>query len=93
MNVEISGAKVTKVNDLFVSESGFKKQSIQVETEGEYSQVLELEFIKDKVELLDLVNEGCKIDVKANLRGRTWTNPKGKELVFMSLQVWNLKVV
>ena len=93
MNVEIKGAVVTKLNELFESESGFKKQRIQVKTEGEYSQVLELEFINDKVELLDLVNEGCKIEAKANLRGRTWTNPNGKELVFMSLAVWSLKVL
>lgn len=93
MNVELTG-KVKWIDELFESSSSdFKKQTIVIETEGEYPQTLELEFVKDKVELLDLVNEGSKVKVKANIRGRVWESPEGKNRVFMSLQVWKLDVV
>jgi hypothetical protein len=83
---------VRTVGELFVK-GEFKKKSLIVETEGEYSQTLEVEFVNKKEELLDLVNVGETVEIGVNLRGRSWTNAKGEEKIFMSLAAWKIEVV
>ena len=70
----------------------FKKRSVIVETEGDYAQILECEFVNAKEELLDVVNVGEKVEVSVNLRGREWVNPEGVSKYFMSLGGWKIEV-
>lgn len=70
----------------------FKKRSLIIETDGQYPQILECEFVNAKEELLDVVNVGEKVEVSVNLRGREWTNPEGVKKYFMSLGGWKVEV-
>jgi hypothetical protein len=71
----------------------FKKRSLIIATDGEYSQILEIEFVNTKEELLDLISVGDNVSVSVNLRGREWVNPEGVSKYFMSLAGWKIDVI
>jgi len=77
-----------------VSES-FKKREFVIEYKEnpQYPEYLKFELIQDKCDLLDSVKEGQFIDVYFNLKGREWTNPKGEQMYFNSLQAWRIDPV
>ena len=80
---------ITKINDLRQVSDKFKLQTIWCETDDEkYPQTLEFQFSQDKVEMLEGLAEGMEVEIEYNLRGRKWTNNQGKEMVFVTLDVW-----
>lgn len=78
------------IKEVQVFDSGFMKQEIVVETEDKYPQLIPIEFIKDKTNLLQDVTEGTKVSVSINIRGREWTSPKGDVKHFLSLEGWRI---
>ncbi len=74
-----------------VSDS-FKKREFVIEYKEnpQYPEYLKFELIQDKCELLDPLKEGQLVDVYFNLKGREWTNPKGEQMYFNSLQAWRI---
>lgn len=89
--LQIKGT-VTVVTEVY-QKGNFKKRSLILRTDGEYSQVLEVEFVNAKEELLDLISVGDKVNVSVNLRGREWVNPEGVAKYFMSLAGWKIDVI
>ena len=71
--------------------SGFRSRKIVVLTSEQYPQPLEVEFVQDKVDLLNpfKVDEDVKISI--NLRGREWINPQGEAVYFNSIQGWRIE--
>jgi hypothetical protein len=69
----------------------FKKKEIVVTTEEQYPQHLLIEFIQDRTELLKDINEGERVTVSIDLRGREWQSPQGEVKYFMSLHGWRIK--
>ena len=51
-----------------------------------YPQSVPLEFVQDKIELLEGINEGDTVTVSYNLRGREWN---GK--YYVNVQGWRLE--
>ena len=85
--------KVISIGELFESgSSDFKKQAIAIETDGDYKEKIPVEFIKGKIELLDVVNIGSIVEVTCNVRGREWENPQGEKKYFLSLSCWKLEI-
>lgn len=72
-------------------QNGFTKRNVVVETEEQYPQKLLLEFVKDKCALLDNFAEGERVKVFINLRGREYTDDKGKVSFFNSIQGWKIE--
>lgn len=71
--------------------STFRKREVIVSTDENYPQVLSIEFVQDKVDLVERAKEGDKVTVSINLRGREWTNPQGEVKYFMSIQGWRIQ--
>lgn len=67
----------------------FKKRSLRVKTGGKYPQTHDIEFVKDKMELVSGLSEGQTVEVECNLNGRLWE--KGDKC-FTSLSAWKLAV-
>ncbi len=74
-----------------VGSKGFLKRELHLETEGEYPQIINIEFVQDTCTKLDDLAEGQKVEVSINLRGREWVSPKGETKVFNSLQGWKVE--
>ena len=71
--------------------SGFRKRECVVTTNDQYPQDLSLEFVQDKVDLLDKQKVGDSVTVSINLRGREWINPEGKAVYFNTIQGWRIE--
>ncbi len=88
--MEVEGI-VKIVNDSQTFGSGFTKRELVITTEEQYPQHLLIEFVQDKVALLDSLAEGDKVKVGINLRGREWTAPDGVVKYFNSIQGWRIE--
>jgi hypothetical protein len=73
--------------------SGFRKRELHITTNEQYPQVLLIEFVQDKVDLLDKFKEGQNVEIGINLRGREWTNPEGEVVVFNTIQGWKINTL
>lgn len=84
---------VQSIGELF-EKGDFKKKSLIVkEDKDKYPQTFEIEFIKDKEELLDLISIGDKVKVDVNLRCREWNSPSGDLKYFPSFAGWRITKV
>ena len=70
--------------------SGFRKRECVVTTDEKYPQHILIEFVQDKVSLLDPFAVGQMVKVGINLQGREWTNPEGEVKYFNSIQGWRI---
>jgi hypothetical protein len=81
MSYELTG-KVKLVQDPQTFSSGFTKREMVVTVEdGKYSQDINLEFLQDKVSLLDGVAIGQEIKVFFDIRGREYNGRYFNNLV------------
>jgi len=81
MAYELTG-KVKLVQDPQTFASGFTKREMVVTVEdGKFSQDINLEFLQEKVSLLDSVSEGQEIKVFFNIRGRAYNGRYFNNLV------------
>ena len=71
--------------------NGFRKRELVVTTDEQYPQMLMIDFIQDKVDLLNSYSVGQDVKVSINLRGREWINPQGEAKYFNSIQGWRIK--
>tara|TARA_B100000029_G_scaffold43604_1_gene40388 strand:- start:5157 stop:5531 length:375 start_codon:yes stop_codon:yes gene_type:complete len=88
--VEVQG-KIKLVGDIQEITDSFSKRELVITTMEQYPQTLCVEFVQDKMSLLDNVQEGQDVKIGINLRGREWKNPEGKIKYFTSLQGWRIE--
>ena len=86
----IGKLKLKKETQTFGS-NGFQKREIVVTTDDQYSQMIQIELIKDKCSLIDNFNVGDSITVSINLGGREWINPQGEAKYFNSITGWRIE--
>ena len=81
MAYELTG-KVKLIQEPQTFASGFTKREVVVTVEdGKYPQEINLEFLQDKVSLLDNVSEGQEIKVFFDIRGREYNGRYFNNLV------------
>lgn len=73
--------------------TGFRKRELVIVTDEQYPQSLLLEFVQDKVDVLDKFSEGQNVTIGVNLRGREWVNPEGETKYFNSIQGWSINLI
>ena len=71
--------------------SGFRKREVVVTTDEQYPQMIMIEFVQDKCDLLNSYAVGQDVKVSINLRGREWINPEGEAKYFNSIQGWRIE--
>ena len=81
MAYDLTG-KVKLIQEQQTFASGFTKREVVVTVEdGKYPQDINLEFLQDKVSLLDNVSEGQEIKVFFDIRGREYNGRYFNNLV------------
>ncbi|MFT4684814.1 MAG: hypothetical protein ACI863_001427 [Flavobacteriales bacterium] len=89
--MEVSG-KIKLINEpQTFGASGFRKRELVVTTDEQYPQMLMVEFVQDKCDLLNSYAVGQDVKVSINLRGREWINPEGVAKYFNSIQGWRIE--
>ncbi|CAM1352133.1 conserved protein of unknown function [Tenacibaculum soleae] len=71
--------------------SGFRKREMVVTTDEQYPQMIMIEFVQDKCDVLNNYAVGQDVKVSINLRGREWINPEGVAKYFNSVQGWRIE--
>ena len=88
--MELQGT-LKKIFEIQTFQSGFQKREAVILTDEQYPQPVIIEFLSDKIDLLDKVKEGDKVKIGINIRGREWTNPQGEVKYFNSITAWKLE--
>ena len=72
----------------------FKKMEFIIEIDDKYSQLVKMEVHNDNISKIEELPIGTTANWHFNLRGRKWTNPETKKVVyFNSLVVWRSEVL
>jgi len=85
--------KVHEILALETFNSGFEKRSLILETSGQYPQYPNIEFVKDKIDLLDHYKVGDEVTVHFNINGRRWESPTKEVKYFNSIVAWRIEKV
>lgn len=90
--MEITGTiKVIGETKTF-GDNGFRKRELVIETNEQYPQLILIEFIQDKCDILNNYQVGQVVKIGINIRGRDWVNPQGETKYFNSIQGWRIAV-
>ena len=88
--MEVSG-KIKVINAEQQVSASFKKRELVITTEEQYPQSIMIEFVQDKVDLLNNYKPGDAVKVSINLGGREWVNPQGETKYFNSIKGWKIE--
>ena len=89
--MEVTG-KIKKIDETKTfGTSGFRKREMILTTNDQYPQMLKIEFIQDKCDLLENFKEGQDVKISINLTGREWINPQGEAVYFNAIQGWRVE--
>ena len=83
--MEITGT-VKKIMEVQQVSPTFRKRELVVQTDEQYPQPILVEFTQDRADLLNRVQEGQKVTVSINIRGREWTSREGETRYYVSIQ-------
>lgn len=90
--MELQGT-VKKIFETQSFASGFQKRELILLTQEQYPQPISIEFLSEKISLLDNVSEGENVKIAINIRGREWTSPQGETKYFNSISGWRLEKI
>ena len=90
--MEIVGI-VVLVNDTQVVSDRFRKRVIVIDnaTDPQYPSPVSVEFVQDRVDLLDDYKPGQRVKAWFDLRGRKWTDRNGQVRYFTTVQGWRIQ--
>lgn len=89
--MEVTG-KIKSINETQTfGTSGFRKRELVVTTDEQYPQMIMIEFVQDKCDILNNYAVDQDVKVSINLRGREWINPEGVSKYFNSIQGWRIE--
>ena len=85
MAYELTG-KIKLIQEAKTFDSGFtKREMVVIVEDGKYPQEINIEFVQDKVSLLDKLQPGQEITVTFDIRGREYNGR-----YFNNLQGWKI---
>ena len=85
MAYELTG-KIKLIQEAMKFESGFtKREMVVIVEDGKYPQEINIEFVQDKINLLDALNPGQEVTVTFDIRGREYNGR-----YFNNLQGWKI---
>lgn len=90
MSLELTGT-IKAISETQTFASGFQKAELVLVTEEQYPQPINIEFLQDKIHILDPVKVGDAVTIAINIRGREWTSPQGEVKYFNSIVGWRIE--
>ncbi|MEP4484167.1 MAG: DUF3127 domain-containing protein [Halioglobus sp.] len=85
MAYDLTG-KIKLIQDPKTFDSGFtKREMVVIVEDGKYPQEINIEFVQDKVALLDTLEPGQEVTVTFDIRGREYNGR-----YFNNLQGWKI---
>lgn len=90
--MEILG-HINKLFDIKTFKKGFRKRELVIITDEKYPQSLLVEFIQDKINLLNDIKQDDYVKISVYLRGREWRNQNGIIKYINSIQGWKIELI
>tara|TARA_B100000508_G_C11322556_1_gene210167 strand:- start:44 stop:415 length:372 start_codon:yes stop_codon:yes gene_type:complete len=91
--MEVTG-KIKKIEETKTfGASGFRKREMVLTTNDQYPQMLKIEFVQDKCDLLNNYQVDQDVKISINLTGREWINPQGEAVYFNAIQGWRIETL
>jgi len=88
--MEIQGKVILKTETKTYGDNGFRKRELVIETDEQYPQKIQVEFLQDKTELIEKYKIGDIVKIGINIGGREWVNPQGETKYFNSITGWRV---
>jgi single-strand DNA-binding protein len=88
-NLQIQGT-ITTIKEPHRFSEKFEKQEIVIDTGGKFPQPVAIEFVNDKISMIEQCKVGDVVNISFNVRGREWTSPAGEVRHFVSLSGWRI---
>ena len=88
--MEVQG-KIKIIGEVKTFGTDFTKRELVVTTDEQYPQLISIDFLKDKCDLLNSYKVGQDVKVSINLGGREWINPQGEAKYFNSVTGWRVE--
>ena len=85
--------KIKIIGDVQTFGTDFTKRQLVVITDDQYPQLISIDFLKDKCDLLNYYKVGQSVNVSINLGGREWINPQGEAKYFNSITGWKIEAL
>ena len=89
---QLKGKLVLKRDTVQVTPT-FQKREFVIKTDENYPQEVLVELTQEKCPILDTIDPGTLLEVKINIRGRSWKSPQGEVKYFNSIQAWEVIVL
>ena len=87
MAYDLTG-KIKLIQEAKTFDSGFtKREMVVIVEDGKYPQEINIEFVQDKVSLLDSLQPGQEVTVTFDIRGREYNGR-----YFNNLQGWKIEM-
>jgi len=87
-SIQITGTVIKVEETKEYGSNGFTKRLMVIEVpDGQYSNKIPVEAVKDKCAMFDGVNEGDAVTANCNLRSNEWN-----DRYFLSAQCWKISV-
>ncbi|MDH3004624.1 MAG: DUF3127 domain-containing protein, partial [Candidatus Shikimatogenerans sp. JK-2022] len=83
--------RIKNILELQEFKNNFKKQSIILITDEQYPQNLIIDFIQNKIDLLNFIKINDRVKVYINIKGREFINKDGNIKYFNSIQAWKIE--
>ena len=84
-NLELRGT-VHKIEETQTFESGFQKRTLVINNGEQYKPYIAIEFLKDRINLLDKFKEGDSVTVSVNIG-----NDYYKDKLFNNISGWRIQ--
>lgn len=91
--MEIQGKVILKTETKTYGDNGFRKRELVIETDEQYPQKIQVEFLQDKTELIEKYKVGDILKIGINIGGREWVNPQGETKYFNSITGWRVDAI
>ena len=82
---------IKKIMEPETFESGFRKREIVLTTDEQYPQHLLIEFVQEKVDIVNALKVHDPVRVHIGIRGREWVSPDGVTKYFNSIHGWRVE--
>ncbi|WGH24943.1 MAG: DUF3127 domain-containing protein [Candidatus Shikimatogenerans bostrichidophilus] len=73
--------------------NNFRKQSLILITDEQYPQNILIDFLQDRIDLLNYIKRNDVVKIFINIKGREWINKDGTIKYFNSIQGWKIEKV
>lgn len=85
--------KIKEILEIQEFKNNFRKRSIILITDEQYPQNILIDFVQNKIDLLENIKKNDLVKIFINIKGREWINKEGLTKYFNTIQAWKIEKI